>query len=130
MRDAQPALFVVIFSAHVSPAIVNYAQLIGVDFVSKIDAGENLRALAGRIDRGSRRSDEIAWLGARLAQQHGLSEGEARVVQLAIFAYRIREIAEQLGLSPNTVKRVLERVRAKSGLGRDALIRLGRGDPS
>jgi hypothetical protein len=51
MREERPALFVVIFSAHVSPAIVNYAQLIDVDFLSKVEAGENLRALAGRIER-------------------------------------------------------------------------------
>lgn len=130
MREERPALSIVIFSAHVSPAIVNYAQLIGVDFVSKIDAGENLRALAGQLGRGMRRRDEIARLVARLAEQHGLSEGEAKVVRLAALAYRIREIAEQLGLSPNTVKRVLERVRAKSGHDRDALVRLGRGEPS
>lgn len=130
MHDERPALSVVIFSAHVSPAIVNYAQLIGVDFVSKVEAGENLRALAGRLERGPRRRDEIERVVVRLAEQRGLSKGEARVVRLAVLAYHIREIAEQLGLSPNTVKRVLERVRAKSGLDRAALVRLGRGELS
>jgi DNA-binding CsgD family transcriptional regulator len=64
----------------------------------------------------------------RLAKQHGLSQGETQVARLAVLAYRIREIAEQLQLSPNTVKRILERVQAKSGLNRDALVRLGRGE--
>ena len=128
MRDERPALYVIIFSAHVLPAIVNYAQLIAVEFVSKVDAGENLRGLADRLGRGERRREEIAHLVARLAEQHALSEGEAKVARLAVLAFHIREIAEQLGLSPNTVKRVLERVRAKSGLDREALVRLGRGD--
>jgi DNA-binding NarL/FixJ family response regulator len=130
MRDERPALSVVIFSAHVSSAIVNYAHLIGVDFVSKVEAGENLRALAGRLGRGVRRTDEIARLVMRLAERHRLSDRETEVARLAMLAYRIREMGEQLALSPNTVKRVLERVRAKSGLDRDALVRLGRGELS
>jgi len=130
MRDERPALPVVIFSAHVSPPIVNYAHVIGVDFVSKIDAGENLRVLEERLGQGERPKDQITRVLVRLAQQHGLSEGEANVVRLVMFAYRIREIARQLALSPNTIKRVLERVRAKTGLNRDALVRLGRGEHS
>src|SRR5262245_51880411 len=128
MRDERPALSVVIFSAHVSPTIVNYAHLIGVDFVSKIDAGENLRVLEERLGQGVCRRDDLARLVVDLVEKYGLSDGEAKVARLAVFAYRIREIAEQLGLSPNTVKRVLERVRAKTGRDREALVRLGRGE--
>jgi DNA-binding NarL/FixJ family response regulator len=107
IRRSHPRLPVVIFTAHINGAIVNASQRVGAELVSKRDAGENLDLLSRRLDvayrsRGSQAAPYIAWL----RQHRGATEREAEVLSLAVQGItRYADIADHLGISPNTVKR-------------------------
>ncbi len=68
------------------------------------------------VDPANRNGIPIEWL----MDAYGLTQAEARVAVAAASGFNIPELANQMTLSPNTVKTHLRRAFAKTGTGRQA----------
>lgn len=122
VRQAHPRLPIVIFSAHCNGAITNAAHRVGAEFVFKHDCSENLELLRQRLDLAHRSGDWTAvpylvWL----REQRGMTPREADVAALAVQGItRYADIAANLGISPNTVKRHVINLLDRAGV--DSLV--------
>ncbi len=124
IRQKRPRLPVAIFTAHISGAVVNAAHRVGAELVSKHDCAENLDLLRQRLDLASRSG---SWTAAPylvwLRDHRGMTPREADVAALAIQGTtRYADIADTLGISPNTVKRHVTSLLDRAGV--DSLIDL------
>lgn len=118
IREKRPTLAIVIFSAHVCGANVNAAHRVGAEFVFKQDCAENLDLLRRRLDLagssgGWTTVPYLVWL----REQRGMTPREADVAALAVQGItRYADIADTLGISPNTVKCHVASLLARAGV--------------
>ena len=118
VRQTRPELPVVIFTAHLSAAIVNATHAIGAELVSKHDAAANLDLLSRRLDlvRHSCCWHSVPYL-AWLRDHRGMTPRESDVAAIAIQGIaNYADIADHLGISPNTVKRHVTRLLDRAGV--------------
>ena len=122
VRHTRPDLPIVIFSAHVSAAIVNAAHQVGAELVSKHDPAANLDLLCRRLDLAHRTGHwqslpYLTWL----REQRGMTPRESEVAAIAVQGITsYADIGDQLGISPNTVKRHVTRLLDRAGV--DSLV--------
>jgi len=118
VRQTRPALPVVIFSAHVSAAIVNAAHQVGGELVCKRDPAANLDLLCRRLDLAHRSGcwQSVPYL-AWLREHRGMTPRESEVASIAVQGItRYADIGDHLGISPNTVKRHVTRLLDRAGV--------------
>lgn len=118
LRQTRPKLPIVIFSAYCDGAIINATNRVGAEFIFKHDCAENLALLRQRLDLACRSGSWTAvpylvWL----REQRGMTPREADVAALAIQGVtRYADIADSLGISPNTVKRHVINLLSRAGV--------------
>ena len=100
-RAMYPGLAIMVATAALEHSLANDAQRLGVEFVFKPIAVENLFSFLGRI--GPRRREAPAGI-AGFASSFGLSAGESDVLALASKGLSRKEIAVVLDRSEQTVK--------------------------
>jgi DNA-binding NarL/FixJ family response regulator len=118
IRDEQPTVAIVVFSAHVSGAIVNATHRVGAEFVFKGDCAENLDILRHRLEppRSVGTPMEVPYLDW-LRDRRGMTRREADVAALAVQGItRYADIGSALGISPNTVKRHVTSLLDRAGV--------------
>lgn len=116
VRRRFPRAEVVALTGYIHPELVSTAQRHGAIYVLKSNCGDNLRAVADRA-RGARdrlREEIDAFLDG--VTRHGdLTRRQRQIVALSIAGWTHAEIADQLGISANTLKRHVRHVLAACG---------------
>ena len=116
VRANYPTVPVVVLTAHLAPQLVNTAQELGAEYVSKNDCGPNLKLIARQLLVQEHVSDErIRSFVNQFSLRYKLSPRQSEVVALAVRGMRNRHIAEKLRMSPNTLKRHIDNILVKSG---------------
>jgi DNA-binding NarL/FixJ family response regulator len=116
VRQMAPQVWVVILTGHLMPHLVNQAQRMGAEFLHKENCLENLSALAERLMSRGRPSDaRAAEFLDYLQWRFSLSPRQVEIASLAIRGLENSEIAQQLGITCNTLKRHVRLLLSKCG---------------
>ena len=120
-RQRWPALPMLVFSMHDSPAMVAQALAAGAaGFITKSSEPALLVSALRRVARGERGvlSPDIAAAAQAAAPPHRLLSGRAfEVLRGLAQGQTVDQIAEQLHLSPKTVSNHQTQIRQRLGLG-------------
>jgi two-component system response regulator DesR len=116
LRRECPATPVVVLTGHLIGRLVNRAHELGAEFVYKQEAERNLRLIAERMRAANTtRAREIARFVQDLGGARPLSPRQRDIVTLALRGLRNDDIALRIGISPNTLKRHIRFLLAKTG---------------
>ncbi len=119
VKARQPALRVLVFSMHDSPAMVDQALKAGADgYLTKSSEPDALIDAVRRVARGERPlSADVAAAMAEAADVHlGLSPREFEIFRLLAAGRTVEQIATRLFLSVKTVANYQTSIRQKTGL--------------
>ncbi len=119
VKARQPALRVLVFSMHDSPAMVDQALKAGADgYLTKSSEPDALIDAVRRVARGERPlSADVAAAMAEAADVHlGLSPREFEIFRLLAAGRTVEQIATRLFLSVKTVANYQTSIRHKTGL--------------
>lgn len=116
VRAMAPQSWVVILTGHLLPHLVNQAHRLGAEFLHKENCLENLSLLADRLLTRGHPSDERATEFLDYLQwRFSLSPRQVEIASLAIRGLENSEIATQLGITCNTLKRHVRLLLSKCG---------------
>lgn len=116
IRAVAPQCWVVILTGHLLPHLVNQAHRLGAEFLHKENCLENLSMLAERLHSRGHPSDErAAEFLDYLQWRFSLSPRQVEIASLAIRGLENAEIAQQLGITCNTLKRHVRLLLSKCG---------------
>jgi len=117
LRSRWPHAIVVIMSGSAAwTTFVNPAQAVQAEFFSKFDFDLNVRKLVDRLDRRELAGSDSNWNALeRLRASHKLTASELRVAACALRGMDRAEMAENLGVSENTVKSQVRSILTKTG---------------
>jgi len=116
VRAMAPLSWVVILTGHLFPHLVNQAHRLGAEFLHKENCLENLSLLADRLLTRRHPSDERAAEYLDYLQwRFSLSPRQVEIASLAIRGLENAEIAQQLGITCNTLKRHVRLLLSKCG---------------
>ena len=122
LSHQHPDVRVIILTAYEDPAYATEAVRAGAKaYVLKTAEGEEVLDTVRMVAHGHavldiRWWDALAEEGKSLRERYGLTRRELDVLRLVAKGYSNREIAEKLGLSPNTVKTHVERMLKRLGV--------------
>ncbi len=120
VKGRQPALRVLVFSMHDSPAMVDQALKAGADgYLTKSSEPDALIDAVRRVARGERplSADVAAAMAEAAADVHlGLSPREFEIFRLLAAGRTVEQIATRLFLSVKTVANYQTSIRQKTGL--------------
>jgi DNA-binding NarL/FixJ family response regulator len=116
IRSMSPQCWVVILTGHLLPHLVNQAHRMGAEFLHKENCLENLSLLADRLQSRGHPSDErAAEFLDYLQWRFSLSPRQVEIASLALRGLENAEIAQQLGITCNTLKRHVRLLLSKCG---------------
>jgi len=105
-RKLFPSAPVVVFTAHLTPDLVNAAHRLGAEYLVKGASDDDLQRLACRflLQTHPEPFHADAFV-KRMHDECGLSQRQTQVVAFALRGMQNQEIADSLGISVNTLKR-------------------------
>jgi len=125
VKQRFPLARVAVLTAHIHPNLINTAHRLGAEYVSKVDCEENLRALARAalaIQHGV--NEDAARFVQQFARVHSLTKRQTEVLALFLTGRSHAEIAADLGITSNTLKRHIRDILAASAeRSLDAIVR-------
>lgn len=111
-----PISRLVVLTAYLHPALINTAHRLGAEYLAKDDCTDNLRALARATLAGRHYlNDKAATFVERLANAHDLTKRQVEVLAVFLAGRSHVEIAEELAISTNTLKRHVKDILAACG---------------
>jgi DNA-binding NarL/FixJ family response regulator len=116
VRDQFPRARVLVLTEHLHPKLVNTAHRLGATYVCKSECSDNLRA-AARAALATHHGiyDRPAAFVARFADGHQLTPRQTEILVLVIAGRTHAEIAAELGITSNTLKRHIRHILAACG---------------
>jgi DNA-binding NarL/FixJ family response regulator len=115
-RRCFPRATVVVLTGHLHATLVNTAQRLGAEYLVKDDCAESLHFMASRLllETHPQGAEAEAFV-ARFRDEHALSPRQTQIVAVALRGLQNPEIAAELGISVNTLKRHINGILEKSG---------------
>lgn len=95
-------------------ALVNRAQLLGVEVAYKPDLHQNVKAFLGRVREGRRAAPAVLLAIDALAEANGLSPRERDLLRTMGRGVPRAALGAELGLSENTIKTLVRRILRKT----------------
>jgi DNA-binding NarL/FixJ family response regulator len=120
LKERFPGSRVVILTNHLTPMLVNRAQKLKVEYVSKGDCRANLRVIADDLMRAELdgESEPAVRVAQRVAKESGLSERQTEVLMMLLQSLTREEIARELGISDWTLKSHIREIVRRTGFSR------------
>ncbi|NOY90035.1 MAG: response regulator transcription factor [Deltaproteobacteria bacterium] len=115
-REQDPRLPILMMTGHLDADCINEVHALRAEYVAKPASKRNLRDFANRATGQIDESDIDAVVQA-LRHRHGLARAEERILRLTLGGTTRGELAEQLGVSENTVKTTVRRLLRRAGHG-------------
>ncbi len=104
IQNQFPAARIVILTGYLTPKLVNKAQSLGAEFVSKGDCSANLRGIARTLRESETTADPVIRVAREIAETHKLTQKQTEVLVLAASDYSREEIVSKLGIVDETLK--------------------------
>jgi DNA-binding NarL/FixJ family response regulator len=105
---------VLLVTGLLSRSLVNGAHELGAELVCKPDYGVNLRVFFDRVDGGFERQPDEARIFGEVADELSLSPRERDLIRLAFNGVPRGRLAEVMGISENTVKKLVRSLLEKT----------------
>ncbi len=102
IQNQFPTARIVILTGYLTPKLVNKAQSLGVEFVSKGDCTTNLRGIARSLREAT--AEPVIRVAREIADTHNLTRKQTEVLVLAASDYSREEIVSKLGIVDDTLK--------------------------
>jgi DNA-binding NarL/FixJ family response regulator len=115
VHERWPRSTVVIVTGSTDLRLAARAQAVESEFLFKLMYEMNLWVLAERLERREKQLDERTQALARMSARCHLTPRESRIAALAMDGMRNHEIADELGISRNTMKTHVRRLLEKTG---------------
>ncbi len=115
-----PRARVVVLTAYLTPELVNRAQALNAEYVSKSDCYANLNKIAEELWHAELRPTTVATAETveGIASQSALTERQKEVLLLLVDGYSRNEIVQKLNVSHWTLKAHVGAIIQKTGSGR------------
>jgi DNA-binding NarL/FixJ family response regulator len=104
-RTIEPTAPALVLTGHCDPTLINHAQRRRAEYAVKPAEVDNLRAFLAQVsEHRVARERDVETLLDQLSTTHKLSPAERRILDVSVRGTPRKRLADELGLTDNTVK--------------------------